>query len=225
MSNIKRKDLQIRVKTAKGRRTSSTAWLQRHINDPYVIMAKEQAYRSRAAYKLLEIHEKFAIFKQAAVVVDLGAAPGSWSQVVKKIGSVQKVVAIDLQEIKPIKGVQIIHGDFLDEGCQKGLEDLLAGQKAEVIMSDMAANSCGDRNTDHLRLMNLVEAALTFSYQNLNINGSLIAKMLRGECESALIASLNKIFKTVRLFKPKASYQDSSEIYLVAIGFKGGEGL
>jgi len=220
MAKSKQKNLKIRVKTAKGRRTSSTAWLRRHINDPYVVLAKEQQYRSRAAFKLIEMNEKFGLLKQANCVVDLGAAPGSWSQAAKRMGSVQKVIAIDLQEMEPIVGVDIIHGDFLEAASQDKIEELMQGEKVDLIMSDMAANSCGDRKTDHLRLVNLVEAAIIFARRNLKQDGCLVAKMLRGECESELIAELKGMFRSVRLFKPKTSYQDSSEIYLVAVGYR-----
>lgn len=220
MSNLKQKNLKIRVKTAKGRRTSSTAWLKRHINDPFVVTAKEQGYRSRASFKLIEMSEKFGLLKNTGYVVDLGAAPGSWSQVVKRLGSVQKVVAIDLQEMEPIDGVEILHGDFLEADSQAAIEKIMDGRKADLIMSDMAANSCGDRKTDHLRLVNLVEAAIIFAERNMAKNGCFVAKLLRGECEAELLQNLRQMFKVVKLFKPKASYKDSSEIYLIATGYK-----
>jgi 23S rRNA (uridine2552-2'-O)-methyltransferase len=220
MPYSKQKNIKTRVRTAKGRKVSSTAWLKRHINDPYVMMAKEQNYRSRAAFKLLEMNEKFGLFKSANSVVDLGAAPGGWCQAVKRSGSVGKVIAIDLQEMEPIQGVDIVHGNFLDEESQNQLESLMNGKKVDLVISDMAANSCGDRKTDHLRLMNLVEAAIIFSNRNLAESGNFVAKMLRGECEAELISHLRLTFHKVRLFKPKTSYQDSSEIYVVALGFK-----
>jgi 23S rRNA (uridine2552-2'-O)-methyltransferase len=220
MVEIKTRAKKVRVKTAKGRKVGSTAWLKRHINDPYVIMAKENQYRSRAAFKLLEMNTKYHLFEGAKYVVDLGAAPGSWSQALKKHANCKFIIGIDIQEMEPIEGVELVHGDFLDEKTQIILESFLGGNKIDLVVSDMAANSCGDRITDHLRLVNLVEAAIEFSRRNLNIGGNFVAKMLRGECESDLIKELKKDFKEVHLFKPKASYQSSSEIYLLACGFK-----
>lgn len=217
-----RQGLTVRVKTAKGRKSSSTKWLKRQLNDPFVERANREGYRSRAAYKLIEIDDKFNIFKDDSNVIDLGAAPGSWTQVAcKKIDSKKgKVIGIDLQEVSPISGVEFIQGDFLDEEVFNSLLKKI-DKKFDVVMSDMAAASCGHQQTDHLRIMALCEAALDFAIDVLKKEGAFIAKVLQGGAEANLLSLLKKNFKSVKHFKPKASRQDSSEVYVVALGFRG----
>jgi 23S rRNA (uridine2552-2'-O)-methyltransferase len=213
--NVKQK-----LKTAKGRKISSTKWLQRHLNDPYVNMAKQKGYRSRAAYKLIEIDEKFHVFKNAHIIIDLGAAPGGWTQVAKEKSKKDAfIVAIDLKEIEPIEGITFIHGDLTLDENEKLLQSLIPN-KADLIMSDMAANSCGEKQIDHLRIAVLVEIALSFATNNLKYGGNFVAKMLKGGEEKNILDEIRKHFKTVKYFKPDASYDDSGEIYVVALGFK-----
>lgn len=209
-----------RVKTARGRKISSIKWLDRKLNDRYIAMAKSSGYRSRAAFKLLEIHQKFGIFKNAKNIVDLGAAPGSWLQVAKAEAPEAKILGLDLKVIEPIESVHTICGDFMETAIQKQIVDFF-GCKVDLIMSDMAANSCGDKGTDHLRIMSMVEMAFEFSILHLNNNGIFIAKMLRGGEEQQILQKLKGAFKIAKFYKPEASYADSSEIFIVALGFSG----
>lgn len=221
-----RRELTVRVLTGKKRTVSSKLWLQRQLNDPYVSAAKRDGFRSRAAYKLSELDDKYRILKPGQVVVDLGAAPGGWSQVaatrVKAEGGNGAVIAIDLTEIAAIPGVVIIHGDFLEEASQGKLTALLAGRRADVVLSDMAAPSSGHRQTDHLRIMGLCEEALAFAADVLAPDGTFLAKVLQGGAEQALLDALKRDFKLVRHVKPKASRADSAELYVLATGFRGG---
>lgn len=214
------KDRETRVKTAKKRTASSTRWLQRQLNDPYVKQAKAEGYRSRAAYKLIELDEKFDLLKGVERVVDLGIAPGGWSQVVRKVKPKAHVVGIDLLEVEPIEGVTIFQMDFMDDKAPAILEEALGG-KAELVMSDMAANTVGHKQTDHLRTMGLVEAGAWFAIENLAPGGTFLAKVLAGGTDTDLLALLKQHFRTVKHAKPPASRKGSSEWYVIAQGFKG----
>ena len=215
------KDRDTRVRTAKKRTASSTRWLQRQLNDPYVKQAKAEGYRSRAAYKLIELDEKFGLLKGVARVVDLGIAPGGWSQVVRKLKPKAHVVGIDLLEVEPIEGVTIFQMDFMDDEAPAVLEDALGG-KADLVMSDMAANTVGHKQTDHLRTMGLVEAGAWFAIENLAPGGTYLAKVLAGGTDNEMLKLLKQHFKTVKHAKPPASRKGSSEWYVIAQGFKGG---
>jgi 23S rRNA (uridine2552-2'-O)-methyltransferase len=209
-----------RLKTAKGRKVSSTRWLERQLNDPYVKRAKAENYRSRAAYKLLELDERFGLLKGVKTVVDLGIAPGGWSQVVRRRVSQAKVVGIDLLPTDPIEGVAILEMDFMDEDAAEKLKEALGGP-ADLVLSDMAANTVGHPQTDHLRTMALVEAGLEFATEVLRPGGAYVAKVLAGGTDAQLLAELKRHFATVKHAKPPASRKDSSEWYVVAQGFKG----
>ncbi len=215
--------LKTRVKTAKKRSHSSTLWLERQLNDPYVARAKREGYRSRAAYKLIEIDDKLKFLKPGARVIDLGAAPGGWSQVAaKRVGAAEgkgKVVGIDLLEMGAVPGVDFMVLDFLDPKAPDLLKDKLGGG-ADVVLSDMAANATGHRQTDHLRIMGLVEAAADFAREVLAPGGTFLAKVLQGGTEGELLAALKRDFATVRHIKPAASRSDSSELYVVASGYR-----
>ena len=209
-----------RVRTAKGRKVSSTRWLERQLNDPYVRRAKAEGYRSRAAYKLLELDERFGLLKGVKSVVDLGIAPGGWSQVVRRRMPKANVVGIDLLPTDPIGGVAILQMDFMDDAAPARLQEALGGPP-DLVLSDMAANTVGHAQTDHLRTMGLVEAALEFAVQNLRPGGAFVAKVLAGGADSQLVAELKRHFTAVKHAKPPASRKDSSEWYVVAQGFKG----
>ncbi len=209
-----------RVKTAKGRKVSSTRWLERQLNDPYVRRAKAENYRSRAAYKLLELDERFGLLKGVKAVVDLGIAPGGWSQVVRRRSPQAKVVGIDLLRTDPIEGVTILQMDFMDEEAPARLKEALGGT-AGLVLSDMAANTVGHQQTDHLRTMALVEAGLEFAKDVLCPGGAYVAKVLAGGADHELVADLKRSFASVKHAKPPASRKDSSEWYVVAQGFKG----
>ena len=208
-----------RLKTAKGRKISSRRWLERQLNDPYVRRAKAENYRSRAAYKLLELDERFGLLKGVKAVVDLGIAPGGWSQVVRRRAPAARVIGIDLLPTDPIEGVTILQMDFMDEDALARLKAELGGP-ADLILSDMAANTVGHPQTDHLRTMGLVEAGLDFAAEVLKPGGAYVAKVLAGGADSALVAALKRQFATVKHAKPPASRKDSSEWYVVAQGFK-----
>ena len=212
-----------RLKTAKGRTASSTRWLERQLNDPYVRRAKAENYRSRAAYKLLELDERFAFLKGARAVVDLGIAPGGWSQVVRRKLPQARVVGIDLLPTDSIEGVTILQMDFMDDAAPERLQQALSGP-ADLVLSDMAANTVGHQQTDHLRTMALVEAGLEFARGVLRPGGAYVAKVLAGGADHALVAELKRNFATVKHAKPPASRKDSSEWYVVAQGFKGSPG-
>ena len=209
-----------RVKTARGRKASSTRWLERQLNDPYVRKAKAENYRSRAAFKLLELDEKFALLKGVKAVVDLGIAPGGWSQVVRRRIPHASVVGIDLLPTDPIDGVAILQMDFMDETAPDRLKEALGGP-ADLVLSDMAANTVGHQQTDHLRTMALVEAGLLFATEVLRPGGAYVAKVLAGGADNQLVAEMKRHFTTVKHAKPPASRKDSSEWYVIAQGFKG----
>ena len=219
--------LKQRLKTARKRTLSSQKWLERQLNDPYVARARREGYRSRAAYKLIEIDEKYHLLKPGQRVVDLGAAPGGWSQVAaRKVGSAEgrgRVVGIDLLPIDPLPGVDFVELDFLDEAAPKKLEEWLGGA-ADVVMSDMAANTTGHKKTDHLRIVGLAEAAIQFAREILAPGGTFLAKVIQGGTESRLLADLKRDFATVRHVKPAASRSDSAELYVLATGFRGASG-
>ena len=210
-----------RLRTAKGRKVSSTRWLERQLNDPYVRKAKAENYRSRAAYKLIELDERFGLLKGARAVVDLGIAPGGWSQVVRRKVPQAAVVGIDLLPTDPIDGVAILQMDFMDEAAPENLREALGGGQADLVLSDMAANTVGHQQTDHLRTMALVEAGLAFATEVLRPGGAYVAKVLAGGADSQLVAEMKRHFATVKHAKPPASRKDSSEWYVVAQGFKG----
>lgn len=209
-----------RLKSAKGRKISSTRWLERQLNDPYVRRAKAENYRSRAAYKLLELDERFGFLKGVRAVVDLGVAPGGWSQVVRRRVANANVVGIDLLPTDPIDGVTILQLDFMREEAPVLLQEALGGP-ADLVLSDMAANTVGHQQTDHLRTMALVEAGLEFARDVLRPGGAYVAKVLAGGADHQLVAELKRSFATVKHAKPPASRKDSSEWYVVAQGFKG----
>jgi 23S rRNA (uridine2552-2'-O)-methyltransferase len=209
-----------RVKTAKGRKIGSTRWLERQLNDPYVKRARAEGYRSRAAYKLLELDERFGFLKGSKRVVDLGIAPGGWTQVVRQKIPNAVVVGIDLLEMDAIEGATILKMDFMDDKAPELLAEALGGP-ADLVLSDMAANTVGHPQTDHLRTMGLVEAALLFATEILRPGGSFVAKVLAGGADNDLVAELKRRFTAVKHAKPPASRKGSSEWYVVAQGFKG----
>jgi 23S rRNA (uridine2552-2'-O)-methyltransferase len=214
------KDLGRRVKTARGRTASSTRWLERQLNDPYVKQAKAEGYRSRAAYKLLELDERFALLKRAHRVIDLGIAPGGWSQVVRKRAPKAAIVGIDLLPTEPVEGVTILQMDFTADAAPGALTEAL-GCLPDLVLSDMAANTVGHKQTDHLRTMGLVEAAAWFAVENLEPDGAFVAKVLAGGTDTELLALLKQHFRAVKHAKPPASRKGSSEWYVIAQGFKG----
>lgn len=209
-----------RLKTGKGRTASSTRWLTRQLNDPYVKAAKEAGWRSRAAFKLIELDQKFGLLKNAQRVVDLGVAPGGWSQVVRKVSPKAAVVGIDLLPTEPLDGVTLFEMDFMDDSAPGLLVEALGGAP-DLVISDMAANTVGHKATDHLRTMGLVETAAHFAIENLSIGGAFVAKVLAGGTDTDLLALLKRHFTTVKHAKPPASRKDSSEWYVIAQGFKG----
>jgi 23S rRNA (uridine2552-2'-O)-methyltransferase len=212
--------LKTRVKD-KGKSQSSRRWLERQLNDPYVARAKREGYRSRAAFKLAQIDDKHRILRPGVRVVDLGAAPGGWSQVAaERVGAHGRVVAIDILAMDAIAGVDFAQIDFLDVGATDKLRSMLGGP-ADVVLSDMAANATGHRQTDHLKIMALVEAAIEFAREVLKPGGALLAKVIQGGTESALLAALKRDFASVRHVKPAASRADSAELYVLATGFRG----
>jgi len=223
------RDLKVRVKSARGRKLSSTRWLQRQLNDPYVKRAKEQGYRGRAAFKIVELDDKYRFLVPGARVVDLGCAPGGWCQVaVKRVNALGErqgkaqgtVLGIDLQEVDPIAGAQIHQLDFLEDGADDRVKEWLGG-RADVVMSDMAASSSGHKQTDHLRIITLCEAAAQLAFDVLDEGGTFVAKVLAGGAEAGLQLMLKQRFAKVANVKPPASRSDSSEKFVVATGFKG----
>lgn len=212
-----------RVKTAKKRRISSTKWLQRQLNDPYVKMAQMEGYRSRAAFKIQEINDKYKIFKKGKTVLDLGAAPGGWSQIaVKKVGR-GNIVALDILDMEPMEGVITIKQDFLEPEAKERVMKALGGRKCDVVLTDMAANTTGNKNTDHLRIMTLLEEAYDFAVTVMNEGAVFAGKVFQGGAEKKLFNRMRRDFEKVHHFKPESSRKESSEMYIVALGFKGGE--
>lgn len=216
--------LHVTVKTGGKRKLSSKLWLERQLNDPYVARAKHEGYRSRAAFKLKEIDDKYHLLKPGMTVVDLGAAPGGWSQIAaRRVGATEgkgKVVAIDLLEMPEIPGVDFIQLDFLDATAPDRLHAMLSGN-ADVVMSDMAPNTTGHRKTDQLRIVGLVETAAAFAIELLKPGGAFLAKVFQSGADASLLAQLKRDFSTIRHVKPAASRPDSSERYLLATGFRG----
>jgi 23S rRNA (uridine2552-2'-O)-methyltransferase len=216
--------LAVRLKSKKKRTVSQKRWLERQLNDPYVARARREGLRSRAAFKLTEIDDKYHVLKAGSRVVDLGAAPGGWSEIAaRRVGAAEgkgAVVAIDLLEMAPIPGVTFRQIDFLDPTAPQQLDAMLGGG-ADVVLSDMAANATGHKKTDQLKIIALVEAAAEFAREVLRPGGSFLAKVLQGGTEGALLAQLKRDYATVRHLKPQASRADSSELYLLATGFRG----
>lgn len=214
----------VRVKTARGRKASSTRWLQRQLNDPYVQQAQAEGYRSRAAYKLLELDDKYGILQPGQRVVDLGAAPGGWTQVaverVRPAATGGRVVALDILEMEPVPGAELIQLDFLDDAAPARLEAALDG-RADVVLCDIAPGTTGHRPTDHLRIMAMAEAAFAFAEQVLAPGGAFVVKVFQGGAERDLLDRLKRAFDKVRHVKPPASRKESREIYVVATGFRG----
>jgi len=217
--------MHVSVRTGAKRKLSSKLWLERQLNDPYVARAKREGYRSRAAFKLIEIDDKYHLLKPGLVVVDLGAAPGGWSQIAaKRVAAAEgrgRVVAIDLLDMPAIAGVRFARLDFLEQAAAERLIEMLGGG-ADVVLSDMAANTTGHRKTDQLRMLGLVEAAAMFACQVLNPGGALLAKVFQSGADAGLLAQLKRDFASVRHVKPASSRQDSSERYVLATGFRGG---
>ena len=219
--------LAVRVRTAKGRKLASTRWLQRQLNDPYVEEAKRRGYRSRAAFKLAEIDDKHRLLRPGMTVVDLGAAPGGWSQIaaqrVRVMAGQGRVVAVDLAAMEPISGVVELTLDLTDPDAPDRIRETLVGQKADVMLSDMHAPATGHKSTDHLRIMGLAEAALDLAEDILAPGGAFLCKVLHGGASRELVARLNRSFAKVRHVKPKASRAESAEMYVLATGFRGFE--
>ncbi|MCC6472020.1 MAG: RlmE family RNA methyltransferase [Alphaproteobacteria bacterium] len=218
------RDKAVRVRSKSGRSLSSMLWLNRQLNDPYVAEAKRQGYRSRAAYKLIELDDRFHVLKRGAAVIDLGAAPGGWTQVAvarakSDDGGPGRVVGIDLLPMDPIPGAVLLQGDFLAEDAPRRLTEAL-GRPADVVLTDMAPSATGHAQTDHLRIMNLLEAAVEFAAEVLAPGGAFVGKVLQGGAEASLLARLKRDFTQVRHAKPPASRKDSAELYLVATGFR-----
>ena len=208
-----------RVKTARGRKISSTLWLRRQLNDPFVAKARALGYRSRAAFKLIELDEKFKLIKPQSLIVDLGAAPGGWTQIAMAKGA-RRVVGIDLIFVEPIGGLDFVQKDFMDPDAPQVISEMLGG-KPDLVMSDLAANTTGHRKTDHLRTVALVEAAADFALSSLRPGGHFVTKVFQGGAERKLLNLLKLRFKTVKHAKPESSRDGSPEMYLVAMGFKG----
>ena len=211
--------LTVKLRTARGRTTASQKWLQRQLNDPYVRAAQQQGLRSRAAFKLMELDDKLKLLHRGSRVVDLGAAPGGWSQVAVKRGA-STVIGVDLLQIDPVSGATLLQGDFNEEAVQQQLRDLLGGT-ATIVLSDMAPNTTGHTATDHMRIVALAELAFVFSTEILEPGGAFIAKVFQGGSERSILAPMKRHFSTVRHVKPSASRKESSELYVVATGFRG----
>jgi len=224
-SSLGGRQLKVHVKTGKGRTVSQKIWLERQLNDPYVQEARKLGYRSRAAFKLIEIDDKYKFLKPGGRVIDLGAAPGGWSQVaanrVKAEEGRGKVVAIDMHGMDPIAGVTIFKKDFYDEDAPQVLIDALGGEKADCVLSDMAAHATGHRQTDHINIIALAEAGYDFAMQVLKPGGTYLAKVLRGGTEGELLKLMKKDFASVRHVKPMASRDDSAELFVLAMVFRG----
>jgi 23S rRNA (uridine2552-2'-O)-methyltransferase len=217
--------LAVKLRTAKGRKTASTRWLQRQLNDPYVEEAKRRGYRSRAAFKLIEIDDKYRLLKPGMTVVDLGAAPGGWSQIAaERVGSAEgrgQVLAVDLAAIEPLPGVEALTLDVSASDAPAAISAHLKGGRADVVLSDMASPATGHRATDHLRVIALVEAALDLAEDVLKPGGTFLAKVFQGGAGGELVARLKRFFAKVRHVKPKASRPESPEVYVLATGFRG----
>lgn len=210
--------LSVSLRTARGRTTASQKWLQRQLNDPYVRAAKEQGWRSRAAFKLIELDDRFHLIGKGAKVVDLGAAPGGWAQVAVRRGAAM-VAGVDLLPMDPVPGATILEGDFMDDAMPGRLAELLGG-KADLVLSDMAPNTTGHNATDHLRIMALADLALHFAVEMLAEGGGFVAKVFQGGSERAMLERMKRSFASVRHAKPPSSRKESSELYVVATGFR-----
>lgn len=208
------------IKTAKRRKVSSTRWLERQLNDPYVALAKQKGFRSRASFKIMEIDEKFSIFKKGFRVLDLGSAPGGWSQVISKKVGKDNILAVDILNMEDLPGVKFIQQNFLAPEAEEIILGEMNGEKYDVVMSDMAANTTGNRNIDHIRTSALVEEAFNFAIKVLKDGGSFIAKVFQGGTEPELFKRMKENFKTVKHFKPDSSRKESVEIYVIAQGFR-----
>lgn len=219
-TSIKGRSLFVKVKTAKHRKLSSSMWLQRHFNDPYVVQSKKDGYRSRAAYKLLEIDKKFKILRKKDVVLDLGSAPGSWAQVALEKGA-SKIIGIDLLPVDTLEKVEFIQSDFTTEEAYEKIKKSLKDKQANVILSDMAPNMSGHKKVDHLRIIGLCEEVFEFAKDHLSEGGSLVMKIFQGGAEGELLQEIRKHFIKVKHFKPNSSRKSSYEMYLIATGFKG----
>lgn len=204
------------VKTARGRKNSSILWLNRSLNDQYTALAKKNGYRSRSAFKLIEIDQKFSLLKNAKCIIDLGSAPGGWLQVAQQQSKNSIIIGVDIKQIEPIEGIISLQGDFLKESTIKFLEQNV-GQAPDLIMSDMAAAACGDPTVDHIRSITLAESACEFALKHLKVGGSFIVKILKGGQEEKLIKGINSYFTKVKFFKPQSSYSISSEVYIISI--------
>ena len=223
------RQLKVRLRTAKQRSASSQRWLERQLNDPYVAAAKREGYRARSAFKLIEIDDKHRLLKPGARVVDLGAAPGGWAQVAaERVRAVEgpalrkgQVVAIDLLDVEPLPGVEFVHLDFMDAAAPERLRAMLREGKADLVLSDMAAQGTGHTRTDHLRIMGLAEAAAEFASEVLVPGGAFLCKVLQGGTERELLEGLKRAFTSVRHIKPPASRAGSAELYVLATGFRG----
>ncbi len=219
------RQLHVRLKSARRHTPSSQRWLERQLNDPYVAAAKREGYRSRAAFKLKEIDDKHHLLKPGRRVIDLGAAPGGWSQIAaertQSVAGKGQVVAIDISEMEPLAGVEIVHLDFMDEDAEERLKSLMRDRGADVVLSDMAAPTTGHTRTDHLRIMGLAEAAAAFACDVLSPGGAFVAKVLQGGTERELLDILKRRFATVRHVKPPASRANSAELYVIATGYRG----
>lgn len=220
---VSRNKAKQKVRTAKGRKSGSTAWLKRQLNDPYITKAEKDGYRGRAAYKLLELNEKLDFLKDGQVIVDLGAAPGGWCQIATAHGA--QVVAIDLLEVDEMPNMDFIHMDFMDDEAPEILHKMVRKYNpdglVDAVISDMAPNTTGHKQTDHLRIMAVVEAAYYFAKETLKPDGTFIAKVFQGGAQNTLLAEMKQDFKTIKHIKPPASRKESSEQYLIALGFKG----
>lgn len=218
------RNLSTRLRTAKGRSTASQKWLQRQLNDPYVKAAKAAGWRSRAAFKIIELDERFGLFRPGQSIVDLGAAPGGWTQVaVKRAGERGKVVALDILPMDPVPGAITLQGDFNEEAAERAVLEALDGT-ADLVISDIAPNTTGHNATDHIRILALVELAADFARKVLTPGGAFVAKVFQGGTERDLLNALKRDYATVRHAKPPASRKDSAEMYVVAQGFRGGAG-
>lgn len=225
MTQFDARPLKTRLKKVRGRRASSAQWLRRQVNDPYVAEARRQGYRARSAFKIIQLDDKFHFFKPGRCVVDLGCAPGGWTQVavarVKSAPENPSVVGIDLLETAPVAGAKLVRMDFTDDAAPAALRGLLGGRRADVVLSDMAANTTGMPDVDHLRIMGLLEMAYDFAVQVLAPGGAFVAKIFAGGTENQFLARMKRDFAVVRHVKPEASRKDSAEFYVLATGFKG----
>ncbi len=209
----------IKLKTARGRKISSTRWLQRQLNDPFVQAAKAKGYRARSAFKLIEMQKKFAIFTSNQTIIDLGCAPGGWLQVAKEFSKNSKIIGVDLLEVEAIDGVDFIKGNFLDKSVQENIKNIIQEKKCDVILSDMSPATSGHKSSDHLRIIALCEEVFNFAKEHLAEGGSLIVKVFQGGASSDILQEIKQRFKTIKHFKPEASRKASPELYLIAKSF------